>query len=297
MSLPSAPAALGPGEERLTEGQTLVVDGLSLHVRVSARRARLGLTVERDASLTLRTPTECSLHRAEKFVRDNRRWIDSKLMLSEERRQLHPVRSLYDGEIHRYLGRDYKLLLVDGPVGEEDDGHDERGRSHVPVRLVAGRLRLSRSVAADPQQARKAIAAWYSRAGQRWVQGRLQPWAARMGVAEPAVEVRDLGHRWGTYRTGPDGSGRVALHWAVFQLPIHLIDYVIAHELAHIRVAGHGPDYWRLLGRALPECQGLKVELDELGRRVWMGDVRALRSAGTSPESPHRRPRSYSGRE
>lgn len=99
-------------------GQTLVVDGLSLHVRVSARRARLGLTVERDASLTLRTPKDCSLHRAEKFVRDNRRWIESKLLLSKERRQLHPVRSLYDGEIHRYLGRDYKLLLVDGPVGE-----------------------------------------------------------------------------------------------------------------------------------------------------------------------------------
>ncbi|MCZ1009050.1 M48 family metallopeptidase [Streptomyces lydicus] len=277
MSRPSAPAAEGPGDERLAEGQTLVVDGLSLRVRVSARRARLGLTIERDASLTLRTPEECRRHRAEKFVRDNRPWIESKLLLSEERRQLHPVRSLYDGEIHRYLGRDYPLLLVDGPAGHEDDSHDGQGRSDAPVRLVAGRLRLSRSVAADPQQARKAIAAWYSRAGQRWVRGRLQPWAARMDVAEPPVEVRDLGHRWGTYRAGPNGGGRVALHWAVFQLPIHLIDYVIAHELAHVRVAGHGPDYWRLLGRALPECRRLKAELDELGRRVWMGDV------GTQP--------------
>lgn len=266
------------GDGHLAEGQTLVVDGLSLHVRVSARRVRLGLTVERDASLTLRTPQDCSLRRAERFVRDNRRWIESKLLLSEERRQLHPVRTLYDGEIHRYLGRDYKLLLVDEPVGvgQEDDGHDDQGQPDASVRLVAGRLRLSRSVAAEPQQARKAIAAWYSRAGQRWVQGRLQPWAARMDVAEPRVEVRDLGHRWGTYRVGPDGNGRVALHWAVFQLPIHLIDYVIAHELAHVRVAGHGSDYWRLLGRALPECRRLKAELDELGRRVWMGDVGML---------------------
>ncbi|MFG2532652.1 M48 family metallopeptidase [Streptomyces sp. NPDC048516] len=279
MSPPSAPAAaVGSGDGRLAEGQTLVVDGLSLHVRVSARRVRLGLTIERDASLTLRSPQDCSLRRAERFVRDNRRWIESKLLLSEERRQLHPVRTLYDGEIHRYLGRDYKLLLVDEPVGmgQEEDGHEGQGQSDAPVRLVAGRLRLSRSVAVEPQQARKAIAAWYSKAGQRWVQGRLQPWAARMDVAEPRVEVRDLGHRWGTYRAGPDGSGRVALHWAVFQLPIHLVDYVIAHELAHVRVAGHGADYWRLLGRALPECQRLKAELDELGRRVWMGDVGTL---------------------
>ncbi|WP_353962684.1 YgjP-like metallopeptidase domain-containing protein [Streptomyces virginiae] len=48
---------------------------------------------------------------------------------------------------------------------------------------------------------------------------------------------------------------------------------MVAHELAHGRVSGHGPDYWQLLGRALPECLRLKAELDELGRRVWMGDL------------------------
>ncbi|HCA85366.1 MAG TPA: M48 family peptidase [Streptomyces sp.] len=255
----------------LAEGGVLVVDGLSLDVRVSSRRKRLGLTVERDGSLTLRAPQKCAVQRAEDFVRGSRRWIDSKLWLSEERRQLHPVRLLHDGEIHRYLGRDYRLLLVDEPGETGGEGAPDGSAS--PVRLVAGRLRLSRSVAADHRQAQRALAAWYSRVGLRWVQGRLQPWAARMDVPEPVVEVRDLGHRWGTYRTGTGGSGRIALHWAVFQLPMHLVHYVIAHELAHTRVAGHGPEYWRLLGRALPECRQLKAELDELGRRAWMGEV------------------------
>lgn len=128
-------------------------------------------------------------------------------------------------------------------------------------------------VAADPALAKKALADWYIQAGQRWVRGRLQPWAARMDVPEAAVQVRDLGHRWGSYRSGAVGGGVVSLHWATFQLPIHLIDYVVAHELAHVRVSGHGLEYWRLLGRALPECRRLKTELDELGRRVWMGDL------------------------
>ncbi|WP_344391170.1 M48 family metallopeptidase [Streptomyces vastus] len=76
--------------------------------------------------------------------------------------------------------------------------------------------------------------------------------------------------------TDPAQGGRhtrALLHWATFQLPIHLVDYVVAYELAHVRVSGHGPEYWRLLGRALPECRRLKSELDELGRRVWMGDL------------------------
>ncbi|MFC5719557.1 M48 family metallopeptidase [Streptomyces gamaensis] len=253
------------GGAPLAEGGILAVDGLALHVRVSTRRKRLGLTVERDGSLTLRTPQDCDPRRAEDFVRASMHWIDSKLRLREDRKQLHPVRSLRDGEIHRYLGRDYRLLVVDD---EGDSG--ERGG---PVRLVAGRLRLPRTVAADPRGARKALAAWYREAGLRWVQGRLQPWAARMDVPEPTVEVRDLGHRWGAYWPGPGDGGRVALHWATFQLPIHLVDYVVAHEVAHVRVSGHGGDYWRLLGRALPECRQLKDELDELGRRVWMGDI------------------------
>ncbi|MET8838991.1 SprT family zinc-dependent metalloprotease [Streptomyces rubiginosohelvolus] len=251
-------------EPTLTEGGALVVDGRKLIVRISVRRRRLGLTVERDRSLTLHAPKGCEVRRAEHFVRSSADWIDAKTRLSEERQQLHPTRSLKDGEIHRYLGRDHRILVVD----------DEAGGAPAPaVRLVAGRLRLDRTAAADPELARRALADWYVRAGQRWMKGRLQPWAARMDVPEPAVRVQELGHRWGSYRAGARDDGVISLHWAVFQLPIHLVDYVVAHELAHVRVAGHGPEYWRLLGRALPECRRLKTELDELGRRVWMGDL------------------------
>ncbi|QKV97562.1 M48 family metallopeptidase [Streptomyces sp. NA02950] len=230
------------------------VDGHTLGVRVSARRVRLGLTVERDGSLVLRVPQACEAKRAEAFIRTNRGWIDGKLRLREERQPVRPTRELADGEIHRYLGRDYRLLYVDEPGA--------------PVRLVAGRLRMDRAAAAEPARAGRALADWYARTGLRWAEGRLQPWAARMDVTDPRIEVRDVGRRWGTYR-----SGRIALHWATFQLPFHLVDYVIAHELAHVRVSGHGPDYWRLLRRAMPECGRWKTELDQMGRRVWMGEV------------------------
>jgi predicted metal-dependent hydrolase len=250
-----------------------MVDGRELRVRISARRRRIGLTVERDRSLTLHVPRGCGIQRLEEFVRGSIAWIDGKTRLSEERRQLHPVRALRDGEIHRYLGRDYRLLVVDG---EQPDGRDSLrpgdGAETPPVRLVAGRLRVDRSIAEDPPRVRAALADWYTRSGQRWTRGRLQPWAARMDVPEPEIRVRDLGHRWGSYRAR-QGNGVISVHWATFQLPIHLVNYVIAHELAHVRVAGHGPDYWRLLGRALPECRHLKTELDDLGRRVWMGDL------------------------
>ncbi len=65
----------------------------------------------------------------------------------------------------------------------------------------------------------------------------------------------------------------MSLGWPLFQLPMSLVDYVIAHELAHIRVSGHGVGFWRLLGHALPEWADRRDELDELGRRLWMGGL------------------------
>jgi predicted metal-dependent hydrolase len=152
------------------------------------------------------------------------------------------VRTFREGEIHRYPGRDYRILLV-AEASAGDGGTP-------PVRPVAGRLRLDASAAADPDRARTDLADWYVRAGQRWMRGRLQPWAARMGVPEPRVRVRvrDLRHRWGSYRAGDGGNGTVLLHWATFQPPIHLVDSVVAHELAQVRVSGHGPDYCRRAG-------------------------------------------------
>lgn len=268
MSAPVSPPSAA--ERPLVDGEVLSIGDHRITVRLSARRGRLGLTLERDGLLTLRAPVDCAAGRAQGFVRANQHWIEAKLRLRDARRPLHLTRELADGESHRFLGREYRLLLVDpATVTAASEVPPE------PVRLVSGRLCLDRTLAAHPARGRAALAGWYARQGLVWAKDRVQPWAARMDVNEQEVEVRDLGHKWGTYHPPgrPGGRGRIALHWAAFQLPIHLVDYLIAHELAHVRVSGHGPDYWRLLRRALPQCDRWKAEMDEMGRRVWMGDV------------------------
>jgi predicted metal-dependent hydrolase len=247
----------------LAVGDRLAVDGLVLNVRVSPRRKRFALTVELDAVITLHAPQERSAADAVNFVRAHRAWVADKVTLRERTRPLTPPKRLVEGEVFRYLGRTYRLAV------------DHECAAEAPVRLVAGRLVLSAWQAAEATRGRAALTDWYCRAGRRWAVGRLQPWAARMGVPEPDLGVSDLGGRWGSYRPGPDirEKGRMSLGWPLFQLPMHLVDYVVAHELAHVRVHGHGPDFWALLGRALPEYEERKAELDELGRRMWMGDI------------------------
>ncbi|MFI1503348.1 M48 family metallopeptidase [Streptomyces sp. NPDC020597] len=258
--MPTTADPRDPSRAVLEDGQVIVVEGREFRVAVSERRRRLGLTVERDGSLVLRAPQDCDAQRAETFLREGEAWLADKLRLRDDHPPAHPVREFRDGETFAYLGRAYRLRIG--------------GEGQTAVRLVAGRMVIDEGLVRDPVAARRALVGWYRGAGQRWAQGRLQPWAARMEVREPDVVVRDVGNRWGTYRPGDGTRGTMALHWALFQLPAHLVDYVIAHELAHIRIPGHGGDYWALLRQAIPECEERKGELDDLGRRLWIGDIR-----------------------
>ena len=93
------------------------------------------------------------------------------------------------------------------------------------------------------------LIAWYQRCGEPWLRPRVRSWAERLRVEPGAIEVADLGHKWGSATAGR----RVRIHWATLQLSPPLVDYVLAHELAHLREAHHGPAFWQLLARVMPD--------------------------------------------
>jgi predicted metal-dependent hydrolase len=85
--------------------------------------------------------------------------------------------------------------------------------------------------------------------------------SARTSRKPRRVEVRDLGFRWGSC-----GRNEVLFfNWKVLQLPVRLVDYVIAHELVHLVEGHHGPAFWAALGRAMPDWQNRK---DALARQA-----------------------------
>ena len=89
-----------------------------------------------------------------------------------------------------------------------------------------------------------------------------------MGVEPAAIDVRDLGYRWGSLGK----SDRLNFHWATIQLRPALVDYVIVHELAHIHEPNHTPRFWGRVERAMPNFQRAKEELARVGSGLWLGD-------------------------
>lgn len=226
----------------------------SWRVEVRPRRRTLGLEVLPDGSIVIAVPRDAKPDDVAAVVRSRRLWLAKAVRRRVDLAAEHPAKEIIDGEDFAYLGRHYRLRLVDSQLP--------------PVRLRGGWLMLRRP-STDGDGA-SAIISWYGSRGQRWLAERARYWAGRVGTAVPVVHTADLGTRWGLRNT--DRS--VTFHWAVVQLPPELLDLVIVHELVHLLVSRHNDEFKRRLLLALPDAAGLERKLTTVGSHVWMGAIR-----------------------
>jgi len=223
------------------------VDDLQFHVRHSARRRTMQITVERDGELVLSAPPDVDETALRAFVLEKRFWIYTKLAEKDRLQRQVPRKEFVDGEGFLYLGRSHRLKLVD----EQD----------VALKLAAGRFCLRRNALPG---AREHLIRWYSERAKAWLSSRVAEYQSRMGVAPAGVKVQDLGYRWGS-------CGKrdwLYFHWKAILLPPCIAEYVVVHEIAHLREPHHTPAFWLCVERAMPDYAQRKAWLAEHGTDV-----------------------------
>jgi hypothetical protein len=228
---------------------SLTLGDLRFEIRRSDRRRTLGLTVERDGSLVLSAPPEVAEVRLERFAKEKRFWVYQKLAAKEALPLPLPARKYVNGEGFPYLGRSHRLQLVTA--------------QDVPVKLEGGRFRMRQAAAAH---GRATMMRWYTEHAQSWLAARVGRYADRARVEANAVAVQDLGFRWGSCGKG----GRLYFHWQSILLPPRIVDYIVVHELVHLREPHHTPDFWRGVERALPDWEQRRRWLAEHGQEFMV---------------------------
>jgi len=223
---------------------SLNLGDLRFEVRRSDRRRTLGLTVERDGSLVLSAPPGVADARLERFAMQKRFWVYQKLAAKEALPPALPVRRFVTGEGFPYLGRSYRLQLV-ASLG-------------VPVKLEAGRFKMRRDAVAN---GRATMIRWYTEHAEPWLAVRVERYARRARVEPSIVAVQELGYRWGSCGKG----GRLNFHWQSILLPPRIVEYIVAHELVHLREPHHTPAFWREVERVLPDWEIRRWWLAERG--------------------------------
>jgi len=220
--------------------ETIDVGDLSFEVRRSTRRRTVGLTVDRGGELVAHAPTDLSVEKLKDWISRKLLWVHRKLAIKASVIDKESAPEFVSGESMLYLGRRYALRVV---------------RSQGAALRFDGRNFLLRR--GDRRQAVEHFRQWYSRAGTQWLRERVEFLSRRTQTVPAGVEVRDLGFRWGSC-----GKADVLyFDWRLLQLRVRLIDYVVIHELAHLRHRQHDPAFWRMVERALPDWKERKEEL------------------------------------
>jgi predicted metal-dependent hydrolase len=131
------------------------------------------------------------------------------------------------------------------------------------VKLEGGRFKMRR---AEAPRGRAAIIRWYTAHAQPWLAARVAREAGRAHVEPGDVVVQDLGFRWGSCGRGR----RLYFHWQSILLPPRIVDYIVVHELVHLRHPHHSPDFWLAVERALPDWEARRRWLAEHGREAMI---------------------------
>jgi predicted metal-dependent hydrolase len=231
-------------------GRTLIDYG----IRRSSRRKTVAVTVHPTGVVILTAPTGASVTRLDTVVKNKARWIAGRLRLVRPLAGPVPAKEFLTGESFRYLGRQYRLRVLTGKV----EG----------VRLDAGRLLVETEVGLGAEaravRVRALLVGWYRSRAEERLSSRAAYWAERIGVPVPRVLVREQELRWGSC----SASGVVRFNWRVVQAPSRLVDYVVAHEVLHLRHPDHTKAFWAALGSVLPAAEARRASLREFGRRA-----------------------------
>jgi len=210
---------------------------------VRARRRSIGIFVHRD-EVEARAPRYVTVAEVEAFLREKERWIARRVAeaMPEPRRLLWS-----EGEMLPLFGRTARLTALPGA-----------GAAH----LRDDHLVLP---AGDFSRWRALTLEWLRATALGVFHERVRHFAPLLDVRVPSIGLSNAQTQWGScWRTRGD-AGRILLNWRLVHLPQHLTDYVVAHELAHLRELNHSPQFWAIVAGIFPAYPEARRELKRLG--------------------------------
>jgi predicted metal-dependent hydrolase len=230
-----------------------------------ARRRNIGFVVGPEG-LTVTAPRWVTLAEIDDALMKKGRWIVAKLSQARERAsRLEAARIDWkDGASFPYLGEDVIVVL------DPRHAFDEAGAVlNADGEALPGVPRLTLHVGlpqnAQPAQVRDAVQAWLMRQARRVFAERLDLFAPKLGVQWRKLSLSSAGTLWGTAHQ--DGS--IRLNWRLIHFRMAVIDYVVAHELSHLRVMDHSPRFWETVRSVVPDYAELRGQLKDEALPSW----------------------------
>jgi predicted metal-dependent hydrolase len=230
-----------------------------------AKRRTIGMSISPDG-LEVRAPRWVTVSEIESTLHEKADWIVRKLVeMQEHQRRLGESRIQWrDGVVLRYLGESLQVVLDSSPALKKNSAQLETLSADfaAQTRYV---LRIGLPTNASPEQIRDATQAWLMRRAKELFAERLDHFAPQLGVTWKRLSLSSAATRWGT----ASADGAIRLNWRLIHHKLDVIDYVVAHELSHLRVMDHSPQFWDTVKSVVPDYPARRRVLRDEPLAPW----------------------------
>lgn len=231
---------------------TEIIQGQGFRAEVirTNRRKTIAIKVE-DSHVSVVAPRFTPKGKLEELVARKTPWIWEKRQFQ----RAHPLprpKQYVSGENFPYLGRYYRLRVESGPI--------------LIAKLHQGRLlvQLPPSMAKPGPRIHAALVDWYRGRALQTLREKVERFTPIVGAIPTSVGVKTFKSRWGSCTS----RGQVEFNWKLIGAPHHVIDYVVVHELCHLRHHNHSPAFWQCVEQVFPAYAQCKEWLRTQGRRL-----------------------------
>ena len=214
---------------------------------IRTKRKTIALIIEANGDVIIRAPKRASKREINALVKKHAKWIKKRQAEARKRQDDFPPHQFAEGEKFFFLGKSYALQYT--------------GAKKSTLRLWGEKLQLAKSVQG---KAEFLIEKWYKKEARQIFTERAEFYAQKYGFDYAKIKLSSAKRRWGSCSS----IGNINLTWRLVMAPLDIIDYVIVHELCHLREQNHSKKFWAQVAAILPDYKERRKWLKENSARL-----------------------------
>lgn len=217
---------------------------------IKSKRKTCSITVDTEGNVVVKAPLRLSDEKVVELVQGKSQWISQKLLAVNETKSKRYDRQYTDGEVFFYLGREYVLQVIEGSPGK---------KAIVTVNEHKILVTLPACKQGIPQgpMIKEALTKWYRQMATLKIVERVTYYEIYFIEKHGPIIIKEQKKRWGSCTQ----NGTLRFNWKIIMAPEIIIDYLVVHEMCHLRYMNHAKEFWNLVEQILPDYKS---------RREWL---------------------------
>ncbi len=223
------------------------LDGIDISIEKTERRKTVSIFIERNGSVRVLAPVTATDEKIETAVKAKEYQIFTKIAKWKELNQGKVNREFVNGQSFLYLGKNYRLSI--------EENQD------VPLKVSGGFFRLDKKYL---NKVDKVFKEFYRDKAEQKIKERLKLIEEKFQHRPTVIKVLELQNRWASW-TPKNGLN---FHWKCIMAPVAVLDYIITHEMAHLKYPNHSTEFWNELDKKMPNYREYENWLKQNGVKM-----------------------------